>query len=66
MNDEERKQFTDLFILKYNGGLRNIPDYIVGGDNREFFRKIFIYLGQHRAMIPDGLLAKMYMFASRN
>ena len=40
-----------------------LPDYVVGGDNKEFFRKIFIYLGQYRDRIPDSLLAKMYQFA---
>ena len=62
LSTEERNQFTELFILKYKGTMPEIPDYQVGGDNREFFRKIFIYLGQYRDRIPDGLLAKMYQF----
>ena len=62
LNNEERNQFTELFILKFKGVMPEIPDYQVGGDNREFFRKIFIYLGQYRDRIPDGLLAKMYQF----
>ena len=65
MNDKEREQFTDLFILKYKGTMKNIPDYEVGGDNDEFFRKIFIYLGQYRDRIPDSLLAKMYKYCVR-
>lgn len=62
LNDKEREQFTDLFILKYKGTMSNIPDYEVGGDNSDFFRKVFIFLGQYRDRIPDGLLAKMYKF----
>ena len=62
LNNEERNQFTELFILKFKGVMPEIPDYQVGGDNKEFFRKIFIYLGQYRDRIPDGLLAKMYQF----
>ncbi len=62
LNNEERNQFTELFILKFKGVMPEIPDYQVGGDNREFFRKIFIYLGQYRDRIPDSLLAKMYQF----
>ncbi|MGN1051963.1 MAG: hypothetical protein ACI4SH_01075 [Candidatus Scatosoma sp.] len=62
LNDKEREQFTDLFILKYQGTMKNLPDYTVGGNNDEFFRKVFIYLGQYRDRIPDGLLAKMYKF----
>ena len=60
---EERNQFTELFILKYKGVMPEIPDYQVGGDNKEFFRKLFIYLGQYRDRIPDSLLAKIYQFA---
>ena len=66
LNNEERNQFTELFILKYKGLMPEIPDYEVGGNNKEFFRKLFIYLGQYRDRIPDGLLAKIYQFAIRN
>lgn len=66
LNNEERNQFTELFILKYKGVMPEIPDYQVGGENKEFFRKLFIYLGQYRDRIPDGLLAKIYQFAIRN
>lgn len=62
LTDKEREQFTNLFILKYEGTMKYIPDYVVGGDNDEFFRKIFIFLGQYRDRIPDGLLAKMYKY----
>ena len=63
LDNEERNQFTELFILKYKGVMPEIPDYEVGGDNREFFRKVFIYLGQYRDRIPNGLLTKMYNFS---
>ena len=63
LDNEERKQFTELFILKWKGIMPEIPDYVVGGDNDEFFRKLFIYLGQYRDRIPDSLLAKIYQFA---
>ena len=66
LNNEERNQFTEMFILKYKGVMPEIPDYQVGGDNKDFFRKVFIYLGQYRDRIPDGLLAKIYQFAIRN
>jgi hypothetical protein len=65
LTSEERNQFTELFILKYKGAMPEIPDYAVGGDNKQFFRKLFIYLGQYRDIIPDGLLAKIYKFAVR-
>lgn len=63
LENEERNQFTEIFILKYKGDMPEIPTYQVGGDNKEFFRKTFIYLGQYRDKIPDGLLAKMYQFS---
>ena len=62
LDNQERNQFTEIFILKYKGEMSEIPDYIVGGDNKEFFRKLFIYLGQYRDRIPDSLLAKIYQF----
>ncbi len=65
LNEAERNQFTELFILKYKGVMPELPDYEVGGDNKTFFRKLFIYLGQYRDRIPDGLLAKIYQFTVR-
>jgi hypothetical protein len=61
----ERNEFTELFILKFKGTMPELPDYEVGGDNREFFRKIFIYLGQYRDRMSQSLLAKMYQFSMK-
>ena len=63
LNTQERNQFTELFILRFSGTMPEIPEYVVGGDNKEFFRKIFIYLGQYREKIPSSLLGKMYQFS---
>lgn len=63
LTNEERNQFTELFILKFKGPMPELPDYVVGGDNKIFFRKLFIYLGQYRDRIPDELLTKLYQFA---
>jgi hypothetical protein len=63
LTSEEKTQFVDLYILKCNGPMPEIPAYNVGEDNRSFFNKVFIYLGQYREKIPDGLLAKMYQFS---
>ena len=60
---EERNQFTELFILRFQGTMPELPEYQVGGDNKEFFRKVFIYLGQYRDRIPSGLLGKMYQYS---
>ena len=63
LNAEERNSFTELFILKYKGTFPELPDYEVGGLNKEFFRKIFIYLGQYRDRIPNDLLGKIYQYS---
>ena len=65
LTSEEKTQFVDLYILKCNGPMPEIPAYEVGEDNRSFFNKVFIYLGQYREKIPDGLLAKMYQFTMK-
>lgn len=64
LSDVERQEFTELFILKYRGDLAKLPDYVIGGDNLHFFRKVFIYLGQYREQISSALLGKMYQFLS--
>ena len=63
LDADERNSFTELFILKVSGTMAELPDYVVGGDNKEFFRKIFIYLGQYRDKIPSNLLGKMYQYS---
>ncbi len=65
LEGEERNQFTELFILKVKGTFPELPEYVVGGDNRAFFHKFFIYLGQYRDRVPDGLMAKIYSFSTR-
>ena len=65
LSAEERNQFTELFILKYKGEMAGVPEYSVGGDNKEFFQKVFINLGTLRDRLPDELLEKLYQFAIR-
>ena len=65
LNKSERSQFTDLFILKTKGEFKNIPDYVVNGDNAVFFRKAFVYLGQIRDKVSSNLLDKMYAYYNK-
>ncbi len=65
LNEKEKNEFIDLYVLKCKGIMPEIPGYVVGGDNKEFFNKVFIYLGQYRDKIPADLLAKMYAFAMK-
>jgi hypothetical protein len=60
LNNNERIEFSKLFIDKSAGEIADIPEYIVGGDNKEFFSNVFIYLGRVRSLVSDGLLNKMY------
>lgn len=60
LSNEERIEFAMTFIEKRKGNLGNIPDYVIGGNNRLFFSSVFIYLGRIRGLISDGLLNKMY------
>ena len=65
LDTAERNEFTELFILKFKGTMPELPDYEVGGDNKEFFRKVFIYLGQYRDRMSQTLLMKMYQFSMK-
>lgn len=66
LNKAERVQFSEVFILKTNGSLNKLPAYVVGGNNEDFFRKVFIYLGFYRNKIPAAILDKMYDFYHKN
>ena len=61
----ERSEFGDLFIAGKRGELKYLPTYIIGGDNTEFFRKVFIYLGRFRKEISNELLDKIYSYVSK-
>ncbi len=65
LSDKEKEEFIDLYVLKCKGNMPEIPGYVVGGDNKDFFNKIFIYLGQYREKIPNDLLDKMYRFSMK-
>ncbi len=60
LTDSEKIEFAKLFIEKINGSYANIPDYVVAGDNKEFFASIFIHLGKFRTIFSDGLMHKIY------
>ena len=60
LTDSEKIEFAKLFLEKINGSYANVPDYVVGGDNKDFFASIFIYLGKFRSLLSDGLMNKIY------
>lgn len=65
LSEEEKKEFVDLYILRSRSLMPEIPAYVVGGDNKDFFNKVFIYLGQYREKISNELLQKMYDFSMK-
>ncbi len=65
LDNDERNEFTDLFILRFRGDMPEIPSYEVGGNNAEFFHLIFIYLGKYRDRMSSKLLNKIYQFSNK-
>ncbi|MDE6104937.1 MAG: DUF3824 domain-containing protein [Clostridia bacterium] len=60
LNNNEKIEFSMIFIEKSRGDIGKVPDYVIGGDNKKFFSAVFIYLGRMRSIVSDGLLNKMY------
>lgn len=63
LNAAERNEFAELYILRSKGAMAEIPEYIVGGDNKTFFSKVFINLGKYRGSISNELLSKIYNYS---
>ncbi len=60
----EKDEFDRLFISRVYGDNKRLPAYRIGGDNREFFTKIFVFMGRYRNVISDGLLEKIYNYSN--
>ena len=65
LTDEERDEFIDLYVLKSHGAMPEIPTYEVGAENKQFFKKVFIFLGLYREKISSALLAKIYAHSKK-
>lgn len=61
----EREEFIDVYVLRSKGEMPEIPEYVVGGNNKAFFNKVFIYLGQYREKVSSELLGKIYDFSQK-
>ena len=66
LTSEEKNNFGDMFIANKYGDLNYMPAYVIGGDNSEFFSKVFIYYGRFRSHISPSLLDKLYVYINRN
>lgn len=61
----EREEFIEVYVLRTKGDMPEIPAYVVGGNNKAFFNKVFIYLGQYREKVSSELLGKIYDFSQK-
>lgn len=61
LSNDEKKEFGDLFIGLVHGNF-GLPVYEIGGNNEEFFRHFFVYLGKIRPYISTGMLEKIYNY----
>ena len=62
LSEQEKEQFLQLLSKDLDVQL---PEYEIGGENKLFFRQIFVKLGSLRDEIPDGLMEKIYQFTIR-
>lgn len=60
LEDSEKIEFVQTFLEKSKGKISGVPDYVIGGDNSEFFPAIFVHLNRFRNILSDGLMAKIY------
>ena len=65
LTPSERNEFGDVFIANMYGIHSYLPTYVIGGDNREFFQKVFIYLGRYRGYITQDLMEKIYNYVNK-
>lgn len=61
LTDEEKIEFHGTFILKNKGNFPFLPEYEIGGNNKDFFSAIFIYLGKFRNVLSSNLMNKIYI-----
>lgn len=64
LNNEQRLEFSRVFLERQAGALTCIPTYVVGGKNEKFFSSVFIYYGRVRDLISDGLMNEIYKQAN--
>ncbi len=58
----ERTEFISFFVGRT---VLSLPEYVIGGDNKLFFRMLFIYLGTLRSYISNSLMEKIYQHTAK-
>jgi hypothetical protein len=64
LSNSEKEEFDNIFIKKIFGENKRLPQYTIGGDNKEFFNKVFIFIGRYRSVISENLLSKIYLYST--
>ena len=64
LSNEQKIEFSRVFLERQNGNLSFISDYVVSGKNEKFFNNIFIYFARLRSIVSNGLLNKMYEYCN--
>lgn len=62
--NEQKIEFSKVFLERRSGALPQIPNYVVGEKNEKFFSSIFIYYARVRDLISDELMNKIYKQAN--
>lgn len=60
LTDNEKVEFVELFIKKAKGKVNGVPDYVIDGDNSDFFPAVFVHINRYRNIVSDALMTKMY------
>jgi len=66
LTNSEKEEFDNIFIKTIYGENKRLPVYVIGGDNKEFFNKVFIFIGRYRSIISESLLSKIYLYSTSN
>ena len=62
LTHKETNEFCDVFVADKLGVLSYMPKYVIGGDNKSFFNKLFIFVGKFRSQISKSLLDKLFKY----
>ncbi len=60
LSNNEKIEFARKFIEDRKGALKQLPEYVIEGNNDKFFSSIFIYYGSICSQISSGLMGKFY------
>lgn len=62
LSNAEKIEFSQIFLEQVNGSVKNIPAYVVGGENSKFFSNVFIYFVRVSKLVSDNLMNKFYEY----